>query len=69
MKRAKKKPQPRMGRPPKPEGEAKAIVFTLRLSEAERDTIAVAAGLASKPPRQWAREILLERAKLEIFSK
>jgi hypothetical protein len=61
-------PKP-MGRPRKPEGEAKEIVFTLRLSEAERDTIIVAAELAGKAPRQWAREELMERARLAIFAK
>ena len=38
------KPQPepstgKMGRPPKPAGEAREIVFTLRLNEAERGAI------------------------------
>jgi predicted HicB family RNase H-like nuclease len=52
-----------MGRPPLPDGKAKDIVFTLRLSESERDALATAAKRAAKPVTQWAREALLELAK------
>jgi uncharacterized protein (DUF1778 family) len=57
------KKKPKVGRPPLPKGEARDVVFTLRLSESERDAIAAAAKEAGKPPTQWARELLLERAR------
>lgn len=60
MKRGKAKPK--MGRPPLAAGLAKDVVFTLRISEAERDLIAAAAQQAGKAPTRWAREVLLERA-------
>ena len=47
-----------MGRPPLGD-KAKAIVFTIRMSEAERDEIVAAAERAGKPVTQWAREKLL----------
>lgn len=52
-----------MGRPPLPEGEARDVVFTLRLNGAERDAIAAAANRDGKPPTLWARETLLASAK------
>lgn len=57
------KKKARMGRPPLPPGSAKEIVFTLRLSEAERVAIEAAAARESKSPRQWARDVLIERAR------
>lgn len=50
------------GRPPKPDGTAKVGMFTLRLSEDERDEIEAAAARAGKPVSQWARETLLASA-------
>lgn len=58
-----KPPDGRMGRPPLPEGTAKTIVLTLRVSEAERDAIEAAAAQAGKPTSQWVREVLVERAR------
>jgi hypothetical protein len=53
-----------MGRPPLPEGEARATVFTLRLSEEERGEIVEAARLAGKPVTSWARETLVTGARI-----
>lgn len=55
-----------MGRPPLPEGETRGVVFTLRLSEAERDVISEAAKRADKPVTQWAREAIVSVAKTPI---
>ena len=62
MSARKKAPKARMGRPPLPEGTVKTIVFTLRVSEAERDAFAAAAARIGKPVTQWAREALVESA-------
>ena len=48
-----------MGRPPLAEGQAKEVIFTMRLNPEERDAIVAAAKRAGKPVRQWAREALL----------
>jgi len=56
-----------MGRPPLPEGEVREIVFTLRLSEAERDRIVEAAKLAGQPATRWARETLVAATRPERF--
>lgn len=53
----------KMGRPPLEEGKAKALVFTLRLSSAERAEIEQAAQRAGVPVTQWARSILLASAR------
>ena len=53
-----------MGRPPLAEGRAKGIVFTLRLSPADRDAIVAAAERAGKPVTQWARDLLIGAAEL-----
>jgi len=55
--------KPKMGRPPKAPGEAREVVFTMRLTEAERAELAEAAGAAGVPPTQWARETLLRIAR------
>ncbi len=47
------------GRPAFEEGTARTIVFTLKLSDAERAMIRAAAERAGKPVTQWAREALL----------
>ena len=52
----------RMGRPPMAEGEAKGVIFTVRLNPQERDALVAAAERARKPVRQWAREALLAAA-------
>jgi hypothetical protein len=49
----------KMGRPPLPNGKAKDVVFTLRLTEAERDDLVAAAKHAGKPVTRWARDTLL----------
>lgn len=57
------KKKARMGRPPLPIGSAREVVFTLRISDAEREVIAAAAERAGKVPAQWAREMLLACAR------
>ncbi len=52
-----------MGRPPLPDGEAREVVFTLRLSDAEREEIVEAARRSGQPATKWARETLLSRAR------
>ena len=58
-----RKKKPKMGRPALPKGEARDVVFTLRLSVAERDAIASAARRDGKATTLWAREALMERAR------
>jgi hypothetical protein len=53
----------RIGRPPLPDGEAREVVFTLRLTEAERAIILAAAKAAGIPPTRWARCALLKTAR------
>ena len=60
MSAAKKKP--RMGRPPLPEGQARTIGFTVRITEAEQEVLATAAARAGKPVAKWARAALIEAA-------
>lgn len=47
------------GRPAKAPGEAKASMFAVRLTPAERAAVADAARRAGKRVTEWAREILL----------
>ena len=49
----------RPGRPKLPDGQVKAIVIAIRVTEAEMTEIGIAAGRSGKTPAQWAREILL----------
>lgn len=58
-----RKKKPKMGRPQLPEGAAHRIVFTMRVSAAEKQAIDAAATRAGKPTTRWAREILVERAR------
>lgn len=58
-----RKENPKMGRPTLPKGEARDVVFTLRLTAAERDAIAAAAERDGKATTQWAREALVARAQ------
>lgn len=51
------------GRPPKPKGEAKALVFCVRLSPDERALIDAAAERDGWPSSAWAREVLLAYAR------
>jgi len=53
----------RMGRPPLPKGDAKDVVFTLRMSVAERDELATVAKRAGQPVTQWARSVLVASAR------
>ena len=55
-----------MGRPALPEGEARGVVFTVRVSASERDEIVEAARVAGQPVTRWARETLLSAAKSAI---
>ncbi len=54
---------PRLGRPPLPDGEARSVVFTLRLTDSERDAIVSAAARAGTPATRWARETILASAR------
>lgn len=49
----------RMGRPPKPKGEAKAGVLTLRLTLDERKAAEAAARRAGLAVSEWARTALI----------
>lgn len=51
------------GRPPMPEGAAKATMFAIRLTPAERAAIDAAAERAGKGVSQWAREALIAAAR------
>jgi len=48
------------GRPPKPPKEKRAILFPIRVNEAELEEIKRAGG---KKPSTWARDTLLRAAK------
>ena len=54
-----------MGRPPLAEGKARGIIFTVRVSPEERDTILAAAKRTGQPVTQWARDALLRTAVIE----
>lgn len=53
----------RMGRPPKPKGEARPERFQIRLNPDERKTLDAAAKLAGADTSTWAREALLKLAR------
>ena len=55
--------KPKMGRPPLAPGSAREIVFTIRLTEAERDAIVRAAKTSGGAPTKWAREALVAAAE------
>ena len=55
-----------MGRPPKPEGEARPQRFQIRLNAEERKTLDKAAGFAGEETSTWAREALLRLARRTI---
>jgi len=48
-----------MGRPPKPKGEARGEVLTLRLTPAERKAAEVAAKREGLPLSEWARAAIV----------
>jgi len=48
------------GRPPKPPNEKRAILFPIRVNEAELEAIRRAGG---EKPSTWARETLIRAAK------
>jgi hypothetical protein len=52
------------GRPTKPEEEARPCVFTLRLTRAERQMVADAAGLFQHSA--WARRVLVDAARAAL---
>lgn len=49
----------KLGRPPKPKGEAKAEVLTLRLTKDERKAVEIAAKRAGLPVSEWARRAIV----------
>lgn len=55
--------KPRMGRPPKPKGEARGSLLSLRLTPVERAAIDLAAELAGQSASEWARILLIAAAK------
>lgn len=50
----------KMGRPPKPKGEVKHEVLTLRLTTAERKAADVAAKKAGLAVSEWARFVIVQ---------
>jgi len=57
-----KKTHGKPGRPPKPKGEAKAAVLTLRLTDAERKAVEKAARRAALPVSEWSRLAIVAAA-------
>lgn len=57
------------GRPAFPKGTAKAVVFTLRLTVAEREALESEAHRLGRPVTQWAREVLLVSAGVPASSE
>lgn len=51
-------PKAKIGRPPKPKGEAKSEVLTLRLTATERKAAEAAAKKASLAVSEWARRVI-----------
>jgi hypothetical protein len=51
----------KMGRPPLGDA-AKAVVFTLRITEADRAAFSVAAHRTGKHVTEWARDVLIREA-------
>jgi hypothetical protein len=56
----------RMGRPPKPPGTVKGVMFCLRLTRSERARIDRAARSAGEDPSAWARAALLDLADRQL---
>jgi hypothetical protein len=59
----------KMGRPPKPKGQAKAEVLTMRLTSAERSAAERAAEAAGVPISEWGRAALLAAIQAKLLSK
>jgi len=55
-------PKTKMGRPPKPKGEAKNEILTLRLTSPEKKAVERAAKQLRLPVSEWARLSVLEAA-------
>jgi hypothetical protein len=59
------------GRPPLADGKGRDVLFTIRLTRAERAAIAKAAASTGKPETRWARDTLVTLAtvqsKIETF--
>ena len=53
-----------MGRPKMRPGEARTIMFSIRVSEAERAVIEAAAEREGVPASDWARDILIAAARI-----
>jgi hypothetical protein len=51
-----------MGRPPKKPGEAKGVMFCIRLTADEKAKIDAAAGRGGLGSSEWARAVLLSAA-------
>ena len=60
---AKKKPKPKLGRPPKADGDAKSRYLQVRVQETERDGFAAAAELRGLDVSAWVRMTLRDAAK------
>jgi uncharacterized protein (DUF1778 family) len=56
----------KMGRPPLPEGERKAITFRIRMTESERQQIDRAAESENGSSSEWARNVLLRAARRRL---
>jgi len=53
----------KMGRPPKPKGEAKAEVLTVRLTKDERRAVDSASRAAGLAVSEWSRAALIRASK------
>ena len=56
----------KMGRPPLPKQERKANMFRIRMTEAERAEIDLAAESEDQSSSEWARKVLLRSAKRKL---
>ncbi len=61
-----KEAQKKIGRPPKPKGEAKDEVLTLRLTTDERKRSELAAKSAGVPLSEWARAAIVFAAEQQF---
>ena len=56
----------RLGRPPIPKARRKAKMFSLRLTAEEQRLLEDAAKIYNMQTSRWAREILVETAKMQL---
>lgn len=52
----------KMGRPKLPKGEAKGVLFAVKMKKTEADQINLAVKRSGKTKPEWARAVLLEAA-------